>query len=141
MADRKISELPELNSSDVVDGDWVVVTDSSTNTSKKLDFGDYKITQSRTDTTPGRLTKVGDFGFGSKSPPFMSDLDAVALPSGLYHTVDTTLNISPLFPHGFGTLLQLHFPEEKGLTQVWRANFSVDYPLFSGLPSCLGAAI
>lgn len=64
MADKKISELPELSSNNVSDGDWVVITDSSTNTSKKINFGDYKLTQFPTDTTNGLLLKVGDFGLG-----------------------------------------------------------------------------
>lgn len=50
------------------------------------------VTQSATDTTPGRVMKVGDFGLGSLTPPFLVDFDAIDTPLGPRYFDATTLN-------------------------------------------------
>lgn len=46
------------------------------------------ITQTNTDTTPGRLMKVGDFGLGATVAPLINDINATNLPFGQYRTTD-----------------------------------------------------
>lgn len=44
------------------------------------------VTQTATDTTAGRLLKVGDFGVGSVIAPVISNIDDMTLPFGQYRT-------------------------------------------------------
>ena len=46
------------------------------------------VTQSATDTTAGRLMKVGDFGTGGTTAPLITDINATDLPFGQYRTTD-----------------------------------------------------
>jgi hypothetical protein len=55
------------------------------------------VTQSVTDTTSGRLLKVGDFGLGSSSAPGLANLDSFSTPVGVYSFNNST---------GSGTLPQ-----------------------------------
>ncbi|WP_068300281.1 DUF2793 domain-containing protein [Pararhodobacter sp. CCB-MM2] len=48
------------------------------------------VTQSPTDATVGRLTKVGDFGLGSTSGQILVDLNDNTVPNGLYFCVQGT---------------------------------------------------
>lgn len=47
------------------------------------------VTTSVTDTTAGRLTKVGDFGLGSIAAPVIANIDAFSTPSGFYKFTDS----------------------------------------------------
>ena len=62
------------------------------------------VTQSSTDTTAGRLLKVGDFGQGvTGAPPYVADLNDATLATGDYYTNASTLNLTGL-PNHYGTL-------------------------------------
>ena len=51
------------------------------------------VTTSPTDTTPGRITKVGDFGLGqTASVPTMPDLNDIGFPSGIFRYEFSALN-------------------------------------------------
>lgn len=82
--------------------------------------GGTAVTQSQTDETVGRLTRVGDFGLGGTCAA-IADLDAL-LPTGFYKTVGTTINIPAAFPTPFGTLT-VHKHTSNAYRQVWYANF------------------
>lgn len=80
------------------------------------------VTQSDSDPTPGRLTRVGDFGIGSSgNAPLLASIDASGTPSGLWRT--TTGGTAGTFPpgshasghlivhrHNANTLWQLYTP-------------------------------
>lgn len=52
------------------------------------------VTTSSTDTTAGRVLRVGDFGLGTISPPLVTDLND-ALANGIYRFLETAANIPP----------------------------------------------
>ena len=50
-----------------------------------------KVTQSVTDTTAGRLLKVGDFGLGGSASPNLANLNDFTTPAGVYTANGTTV--------------------------------------------------
>lgn len=58
------------------------------------------VTQSQTDSTAGRLLKVGDFGLGAGTAPLLADLDSGTIRPGFYRTDNVT---SGVFPPGVNT--------------------------------------
>ena len=54
------------------------------------------VMQDETDDTAGRLMTTGAFGIGTIAPPFVSDIDATEIPSGVYAT--STPATSGTFP-------------------------------------------
>lgn len=61
-------------------------------------FTGTAVTQSATDTTDGRLLKVGDFGVGTAAPPEVANLDNTDLGAGVYLVHGS--NTSGTFPGG-----------------------------------------
>lgn len=83
------------------------------------------VTQSATDTTAGRLLRVGDFGLGAADDvPTLADFNATDTPSGLWRTSATTANLPTEFPHAFGTLIVQRFSNAI-FQQRWHANYGV----------------
>ena len=82
------------------------------------------ITQTQTDTTSGRLMKVGDFGLGGGSSPNCTNLDNSAMASGIYRTsssIPTTGTWPPTNPTGFnqaGILIVARL-DGGSLHQIW----------------------
>jgi len=85
------------------------------------------ITTSATDTTAGRLLKVGDFGLGGITPATVTDADAV-IASGTYATTTSTTNLpatTTLFGKlvvnswGSGEITQTWFSNDKTKTELW----------------------
>lgn len=58
-------------------------------------LGGTAVTQSATDTTAGRLLKVGDFGLGADAPGVITNLDDLDLRAGWYTTSSTTTGTFP----------------------------------------------
>ena len=84
------------------------------------------VTQSETDTTPGRIPinrPGGIFGWGATANvPDCPDLDDNTLPAGLYRTINTTSNIGnrPSPGSSFGYLLVIKY-DANGARQIWGA--------------------
>ena len=78
------------------------------------------VTQSDNDPTPGRLTRVGDFGIGcTGNAPLLANLDATTTPSGLWRT--TSAGTTGTFPTGanpFGHLI-VHRHSASTLWQLY----------------------
>ena len=67
------------------------------------------VTTSATDTTAGRLLKVGDFGLGNVgAPPLLANIDATDTPSGFYRTTPagTVGTFPPAGATGFVSFLR-----------------------------------
>jgi hypothetical protein len=60
------------------------------------------VTQTQTDSTTGRLLKVGDFGLGASTAPLIADLDSETIRAGLYRTDTSTLGVFPPGVNVFG---------------------------------------
>lgn len=68
------------------------------------------VTQSQTDTTGGRVTKVGDFGLGAVSAvPLLPDADSFVTPAGQYYTTSATANNASLPINPFGYMQVIRF--------------------------------
>jgi hypothetical protein len=78
------------------------------------------VTQSDSDPTAGRLTRVGDFGLGSSgNAPLLASLDAIATPSGLWRTTGAgTAGTFPAGSHASGHLL-VHRHNANTLWQLY----------------------
>ena len=78
------------------------------------------VTATVTDTTAGRLLKVGDFGVGViGNAPLLADINAVATPSGFYRTTSTgTAGTFPTTANPFGHIL-VHRHNASSLWQVY----------------------
>jgi hypothetical protein len=77
------------------------------------------VTTSQTDTTAGRLLKVGDFGVGSNAPPaFSGDLNTITQ-SGFYR-IDGDATNNPGSASLTGTLwVQVRIADPARITQLW----------------------
>ena len=64
-----------------------------------------EVTTSQTDTTAGRLLKVGDFGLGAATAPVLADLDSGTIRPGFYRTDSATLGVFPPGANLFGHCL------------------------------------
>ncbi|MBD3764531.1 MAG: DUF2793 domain-containing protein, partial [Rhodobacterales bacterium] len=83
------------------------------------------VTQSATDTTVGRLMKVGDGGWllpeGGTLTTTIADA-STALASGLYYTSNITLNLPVTDGSQFGTLQQIN--NQNNSFQFWYPNYA-----------------
>lgn len=77
------------------------------------------VTENQTDTTSGRLLRVGDHGLGTKYPPLVTDLDA-ALINGFYRL--NAAGPEPTLPEGsmivFGETPETPDSNQGDLTQI-----------------------
>ncbi|HMA77924.1 MAG TPA: hypothetical protein VKP88_02165, partial [Candidatus Paceibacterota bacterium] len=67
---------------------------------------DSDVTTSATDTTAGRLTRVGDFGWGlsdTTTPSTLIDVDATDTPIGMYLVSSAITTNTASLPAGFVT--------------------------------------
>jgi hypothetical protein len=78
------------------------------------------VTQTATDTAPGRLLKVGDFGLGlTGNAPTLQNIDAVTgVASGLYRTLGDATGTFPANATRFGHVL-VHRVSTTALWQVY----------------------
>lgn len=88
------------------------------------------VTQNPTDTTAGRVLKVGDFGLGTSQPSGVTDIDALNIPVGFYRTIDTALGTFPTFSNGVAA-------SKFGYLLVW--NFSSNNTVQIYVPTANGA--
>ena len=80
------------------------------------------ITQSSTDSTSGRVLKVGDFGVGSRNLPAITDINVNLTPCGSYETNGSTAGtMAPGNPTGILTHLTL---DPQTSTQTWQSVLS-----------------
>jgi hypothetical protein len=83
------------------------------------------VTQSATDSTAGRLLKVGDFGMaGALNAPDCTNLDDHTLRTGFYRTTDTVTTAGtwpPSNPTGYGQAGVLIVARQDGgsVQQIW----------------------
>lgn len=99
------------------------------------------VTTSSTDTTAGRLTKVGDFGLGSTGLPTFSGNADTLVNGGLYSVDSTSTNlpeasngmmiVSPFLPdatsqifHAFNTNRQYFRHQASGVWSTWVESYS-----------------
>jgi hypothetical protein len=75
------------------------------------------VTTSSTDTTAGRLLKVGDFGLGTSSPPLISNINNHNINPGFYQY--NSSNGSTNGPEGFGTVLSVQATSNAGGYVGW----------------------
>lgn len=80
------------------------------------------VTQNATDTTAGRVTRVGDFGLGATgAPPLLADLDDTGTAVGFWRTDATTANLPAAFAVATGTLV-VQRTGAAVLGQDWQAS-------------------
>jgi len=80
------------------------------------------VTQSATDTTAGRLMKVGDAGLlRTGDQQILADVDAINTPTGMYRTDSSTLNIGG-FSSAFNQMLIQRW-SATDVSQIWIRNF------------------
>lgn len=116
MADQKISQLNALTGAEVDDAtDVLAIVDASNSETKKISRGELfqsvseitgtAITQSWLDATSGRLTQVGDYGWGATGDArrLAGDLNDITV-TGLYRYDLSNLN----YPSDFGMLLHIN---------------------------------
>lgn len=75
------------------------------------------VTQSTTDTTTGRLLKVGDFGVGSSLPPTISNINDHGIKPGFYRY--STDSGSTNGPEPFGTVISVQSTVNAGTNSGW----------------------
>ena len=119
------------------------------------------VTTSATDTTAGRLTKVGDFGLGSVATPTIADIDAFSTPSGFYKFTDgagtkpvgggayayvlinnwngVTLN-QTWIPYGTSQMF-VRTATYNNTWGAWREVALTDSPAFTGIPTAPTASV
>ena len=74
------------------------------------------ITTSPTDTTAGRVTKVGDFGLGGASP-LVADADSLTTPAGFYCTDSTSTGLP--VASTLGLLTVTRYANSNSVAQEW----------------------
>jgi hypothetical protein len=102
------------------------------------------VTQTRLDTTAGRLLKVGDFGFGgglsAGLETFLADADSINSGAGMFQTTTGTVGTFPAGENKFGMMLLMRY-NSTNFVQIWmsvlsdtlytRRYRSTDSPAFS----------
>jgi len=86
------------------------------------------VTTSATDTTTGRLLKVGDFGVGTSTPPAIADCNAATI-NGVYGVTNTTIN-TPISAT-YGTLVVTGRASGNEVTQTCFVNTSTSVRVFT----------
>lgn len=86
------------------------------------------VTTSTTDTTAGRLLKVGDFGVGTSTPPGITDCNAATI-NGVYGVTNTTTN-TPISAT-YGTLVVTGRASGNEVTQTCFVNASTSVRVFT----------
>lgn len=118
------------------------------------------LTTSDTDTTAGRVMKVGDFGLGAVGTPVIANIDAFSTPSGFYKFTDGT-GTKPVGGGAYayvlinswngGTLTQTWIPygaaqmfvrtaTDSNTWGAWREIALTGSPAFTGTPTAPTAA-
>lgn len=64
------------------------------------------VTQGATDSTPGRLLRVGDFGLGGNAATLVGSIDALTIPTGAYYSPLAQGGTRPIAASGYLTVLR-----------------------------------
>ncbi|MBJ2154076.1 pyocin knob domain-containing protein [Paracoccus sp. IB05] len=87
----------------------------------------YDVTQSVSDTTANRVTRVGDFGIGggiaATIENVIANIDSATIPTGSGQTTSATTGTFPPGENAFGTLFTMRYNNTTCL-QIWQSALS-----------------